>query len=66
MDGKRARRRPLRDGEGYSITPHTDAVAKAVSMLYYLPRDDSGAEMGTRTRNLMCCVDAHAHCTKRT
>lgn len=37
-----------RDGEGYAITPHTDAVTKAVSMLYYLPRDDSRAEMGTR------------------
>lgn len=37
-----------RDGDGYAITPHTDAVAKAVSMLYYLPRDESRADVGTR------------------
>ena len=37
-----------RDGDGYSITPHTDSVAKAVTMLYYLPEDDTRMDLGTR------------------
>ncbi|MDY0870552.1 hypothetical protein [Dongia rigui] len=37
----------MRDLETYSLGPHTDAVAKLVSMLFYLPGDDSSSELGT-------------------
>jgi hypothetical protein len=62
-----ASRRPLlrliRDTEGYEIRPHTDFKTKAVSMLFYLPADDSMSECGTeilRPKTPMTCGgDAH-------
>lgn len=35
------------DGENYSIGPHTDAVWKVVSLLFYLPPNDSLRGLGT-------------------
>lgn len=40
--------RLVRDREGYEITPHTDHPNKIVSLLFYLPPDDSQREHGTR------------------
>jgi len=37
----------IRDAEGYSIGPHTDAPFKVVSLLFYLPRSFSNVEHGT-------------------
>lgn len=37
----------IRDYEGYKIGPHTDAPAKVVSLLFYLPMDFSLSEHGT-------------------
>jgi hypothetical protein len=37
----------MRDLETYSLGPHTDSPAKLVSMLFYLPGDDSSEELGT-------------------
>lgn len=39
--------RLLRDTNGYSIKPHTDVRRKPLSMLFYLPSDESLAEYGT-------------------
>eukprot|EP00238_Polyblepharides_amylifera_P015086 CAMPEP_0196583924 /NCGR_PEP_ID=MMETSP1081-20130531/45222_1 /TAXON_ID=36882 /ORGANISM="Pyramimonas amylifera, Strain CCMP720" /LENGTH=270 /DNA_ID=CAMNT_0041904963 /DNA_START=411 /DNA_END=1223 /DNA_ORIENTATION=+ len=36
-----------RDGKDYFINPHTDSVAKVVTILYYLPVDSSHPELGT-------------------
>ncbi|XRB18794.1 glycosyltransferase family 29 protein [Pseudoscourfieldia marina] len=38
-----------RDGKDYGITPHTDSNEKALTILYYLPRDDSAKHVGTST-----------------
>jgi|JI10StandDraft_1071094.scaffolds.fasta_scaffold157988_3 hypothetical protein len=37
----------MRDLDTYSLGPHTDSPAKLVSMLFYLPEDDSASELGT-------------------
>jgi hypothetical protein len=37
----------LRDLPGYSLGPHTDAIHKVVSCLFYLARDDTRPELGT-------------------
>lgn len=37
----------MRDLDTYSLGPHTDNAAKLVSMLFYMPKDDSAAELGT-------------------
>ena len=37
----------IRDSEGYQIGPHTDAPAKVVSLLFYLPTDFDLWEHGT-------------------
>jgi len=37
----------IRDLQSYSLGPHTDSPAKLVSMLFYLPADDSRPELGT-------------------
>lgn len=37
----------IRDSEGYSIGPHTDAPFKVVSLLFYLPRSFSNVDYGT-------------------
>ena len=37
----------MRDLQTYSLGPHTDSPAKLVSMLFYLPPDDSRPELGT-------------------
>uniref|UniRef100_A0A7S0NAV4 Prolyl 4-hydroxylase alpha subunit Fe(2+) 2OG dioxygenase domain-containing protein n=1 Tax=Pyramimonas obovata TaxID=1411642 RepID=A0A7S0NAV4_9CHLO len=36
-----------RDGLNYFINPHTDSVAKVVTILYYMPLDASHPELGT-------------------
>lgn len=37
----------FRDAGGYGIGPHTDNFRKIVTMLFYLPRDESQREFGT-------------------
>ncbi len=37
----------VRDRKGYCIPPHTDKVSKVISLLFYLPADDSLKEYGT-------------------
>jgi hypothetical protein len=37
----------MRDRETYELQPHTDSPAKVVSVLFYLPPDDSAAHLGT-------------------
>jgi hypothetical protein len=39
--------RLVRDFTHYAITPHTDTPRKLVSLLFYLPRDDSRTHLGT-------------------
>jgi len=39
--------RLIRDNQGYKIGPHTDAPWKVLSLLFYLPPDDSMKEYGT-------------------
>lgn len=39
--------RLVRDQQHYKIGPHTDAPWKVVSLLFYLPRDDSLRDYGT-------------------
>lgn len=39
--------RLVRDAEGYSIGPHTDAPWKVVSLLFYLPYSDVDFDCGT-------------------
>lgn len=39
--------RLVRDVSGYEILPHTDHPNKVMSLLFYLPRDDSMKELGT-------------------
>lgn len=43
----RAELRLIRDSEGYSIGPHTDAPYKVVSLLFYLPVDFLDMDCGT-------------------
>jgi hypothetical protein len=37
----------VRDTSNYSIGPHTDSPGKVISFLFYLPEDDTYAELGT-------------------
>jgi len=37
----------MRDLESYALGPHTDSTLKLVSVLFYLPADDSAPELGT-------------------
>lgn len=39
--------RLVKDTQGYSIGPHTDASPKVISLLFYLPKDNSREYMGT-------------------
>ncbi len=39
--------RLVRDTDGYAIKPHTDHPAKVLSLLFYLPADDSLKDYGT-------------------
>lgn len=38
----------IRDEEGYSIGPHTDAPRKVMSLLFYLPKTPEHYRLGTR------------------
>ena len=38
---------PCLDLTNYALGPHTDAVSKVVTLLIYLPQDDSQARYGT-------------------
>lgn len=40
--------RLVRDGDGYEIRPHTDNPRKILSLLFYLPPDESLIDHGTR------------------
>jgi|OpeIllAssembly_1097287.scaffolds.fasta_scaffold29517_3 hypothetical protein len=51
--------RLVRDFTNYSISPHTDAPHKLVSLLFYLPYDESMLDLGTsiyaaKDRSLRC------------
>jgi hypothetical protein len=37
----------VEDVTNYKLTPHTDAAKKVVTMLFYLPKDDSQSHLGT-------------------
>ncbi|MDA0238965.1 MAG: hypothetical protein O3A84_02925 [Proteobacteria bacterium] len=37
----------MRDEAGYELGPHTDSPAKVVSVLFYMPEDDSRPDLGT-------------------
>jgi len=37
----------VRDGDSYSLGPHTDNQQKVLSFLFYLPADDSQPQLGT-------------------
>jgi hypothetical protein len=39
--------RLVRDFSNYAISPHTDSPRKVVSLLFYMPADDSMKELGT-------------------
>lgn len=39
--------RLVMDGEGYCISPHTDKSTKLISLLFYLPKDNSQEHLGT-------------------
>jgi hypothetical protein len=39
--------RLVRDFTNYAISPHTDTERKLISLLFYLPRDDSKSHLGT-------------------
>jgi len=39
--------RLVRDFSNYAISPHTDSPSKLVSLLFYMPPDDSMEELGT-------------------
>jgi len=39
--------RLVRDFSNYAISPHTDSPQKVVSLLFYMPRDESMAALGT-------------------
>jgi hypothetical protein len=43
----KATARLLRDAKGYRIAPHTDSAKKVCTVQFYLPADDTQAEMGT-------------------
>lgn len=40
--------RLVRDKVGYAISPHTDIRQKAITCLFYLPKDDSMRDYGTQ------------------
>jgi hypothetical protein len=39
--------RLVRDRQGYAIKPHTDIKSKVISLLFYLPKDESNSDAGT-------------------
>lgn len=47
VHGTKHELRFVRDRSGYAIPPHTDKPKKVVSLLYYLPEDDSQRDFGT-------------------
>jgi hypothetical protein len=51
--------RLVRDFTDYSIGPHTDSPRKLVSLLFYLPRDESMRHLGT---SIYAARDASLRC----
>lgn len=56
--------RLVRDTQNYKIGPHTDAPWKVLSLLFYLPPDDSKKDLGTsifvpRDREFRCAGGPH-------
>lgn len=54
----------MRDRTGYTLGPHTDTPRKLVSVLFYLPPDDSQADLGTsvylpKHRDFTCLGGPH-------
>lgn len=54
----------IKDYEGYSITPHTDIPRKVISVLFYLPEDNSIEHEGTsiyesRKKGFTCETGQH-------
>jgi hypothetical protein len=47
VHGSRSDLRFVRDRRGYAIPPHTDKTKKVVSLLFYLPEDESMKDYGT-------------------
>jgi hypothetical protein len=47
VKGASSELRFVRDRKGYSIAPHTDKVKKVLSLLFYLPEDESMRDYGT-------------------
>ncbi len=54
--------RLVRDFSNYAITPHTDSPSKAVSLLFYMPMDESMATLGT---SLYVPIDPAFRCDGR-
>ena len=51
----------VRDGSQYELEPHTDSLKKVLSFLFYLPPDDSMAQLGT---SIYAPKEADFVCTK--
>lgn len=54
----------MRDTTTYSLGPHTDTPRKMVSVLFYMPPDDSNSHLGTsayipKDRNFICMGGPH-------
>ena len=54
--------RLVRDFSNYAITPHTDTPKKLVSLLFYLPEDESMKALGT---SLYAPIDPNFRCEGR-
>lgn len=50
----------IRDTGGYKLGPHTDSLEKVITLLIYLPNDDSSSEFGT---SIYQHKDASFRCT---
>jgi hypothetical protein len=55
--------RLVRDFSNYAISPHTDSPRKIVSLLFYMPPDDSMKDLGT---SIYVPIDPEFRCEGRT